>query len=385
MASHESSAEEDLNRLKQENRDLRARLADLERIVTMMPVPIAISADPSATDIEVNASFAALLGVDTDVNISASGSADSTLPFRFLRQGKPVLASDLPMRRAAELCREVQDELEIVRDDGLRYHIYGSARPLFDERGEVRRTFAAFVDVTERKRAERSLQHSVEAVKKSNEALQEFTYTISHDLQAPLRTIGSYVQLLERRSSPEPEAAEFMAFIRDGVSHMETLIRDLLQYSRLGASAMRRVSLNLGNAVQWALFNLDASIREHKATVQFGGLPEVIADESQMAQLFQNLIGNALKYRSAEPPIIQISAEELDEEWLISVRDNGIGIEAKYNDQIFKVFRRLHGHTIPGTGMGLAICRKIVETHGGRLWVESDGKTGSEFRFTLQK
>lgn len=166
---------------------------------------------------------------------------------------------------------------------------------------------------------------------------------------------------------------------------METLIRDLLEFSRLGASTIKPVSLNLGNSVQWALFSLDSSIREQKAVIQFADLPDVIADESQMIQLFQNLIGNALKYRGAEAPVVQISAEELDGEWLISVRDNGIGIEPQYNDQIFKVFKRLHGHAIPGTGMGLAICRKIVENHGGKLWVESDGKSGADFRFTLSK
>jgi PAS domain S-box-containing protein len=386
MVSGGQAGNDELEQLKQENRELRARLADLETIVTMMPVPIAISGDAESTEIEVNASFAALLGVDTDVNISLVGPEASTLPFKFLRQGKPALPSDLPMHRAAGTRQEVRDELEIVRDDGLRYHIYGSARPLFDENGNVRRTFSAFIDVTERKRAERNLEQSIEAVKKANEELQQFTYAASHDLQEPLRTIGSWAQLLERRYGGDPETAEYTALIIDGVDRMRTLIEDLLKYSRIGAATGgRRVYLDLGNAVQWAMLDLDAKIREQKAAVKHDDLPEVIADESQMAQLFQNLISNALKYKSDLPPLIDISAEELDEDWLISVRDNGIGIDPKYSETIFGVFKRLHGRDVPGTGIGLAICRKIVENHGGKLWVESDGKNGSNFRFTLPK
>jgi light-regulated signal transduction histidine kinase (bacteriophytochrome) len=253
---------------------------------------------------------------------------------------------------------------------------------LRQENEQLRAKLADFE--TTLKQAELVSQQSLESVSAANKALDEFVYTVSHDLQAPLRTIGSYVQLLERRVPAEPEPAEYMGFIVKGVSRLEALIRDLLEYSRIGTS-MRPASLNLGSGVQWALFKLDASLREHNAVVQFSNLPEVIADESRMSQLFQHLIDNALKYRSELAPVIIISAEELDNDWTISVQDNGIGIEAKYQNQIFQVFKRLHGESIPGTGMGLAISRKIVESHGGRLLVESDGKTGSDFRFTLPK
>lgn len=386
MVSGGQAGNDELDRLKQENRELRARLADLETIVTMMPVAIAISEDAELTEIEVNPTFAALLGVDTDVNISSAGHDASALPYKLYRRGQPVLAADLPMYRAARTRQEVRDELEIVRDDGLRYHIYGSARPLFDENGNVRRTFSAFIDVTERKRAERTLEQSIEAVKNANEELQQFTYAASHDLQEPLRTIGSWAQLLERRYGANPETAEYTSLIIDGVNRMRTLIEDLLRYSRIGAATGgRRVYMELGSAVQWAMLDLDAKIREQKATVKYDDLPEVIADESQMAQLFQNLISNALKYKGDLPPLIDISAQEQDDDWLISVRDNGIGIDPKYSQTIFGVFKRLHGREVPGTGIGLAICRKIVENHGGKLWVESDGKSGSNFRFTVPK
>jgi signal transduction histidine kinase len=372
------------NRLKRENEQLRARLADLETIITMMPVPIAISEDSAGEHVEVNPAFGALLGIDTDVDVSGYGLEAGALPFRFYRNGHLVGAGDLPMREAARKREEVHDELEIVRDDGLRYYIFGYARPLFDEVGEVRRTFSAFVDVTERKRAERALEHSMQALRNANEELQQFAYAASHDLQEPLRTIASYAQLLERRYTADKDASEYTGFIVEGVNRMNALIRDLLTYSRVGgAENLKRIPLNMNLALQWAMLNLDRSIREHKATVTQDNLPEVIADETQMVQLFQNLIGNSIKYRSDLPPLIHVGAEEGAEECIFSVRDNGVGIDPKFASQVFGVFKRLHGREVPGTGIGLAICRKIVENHGGRIWVESDGKNGSCFKFAL--
>ncbi len=315
----------EFDRLKEENAVLRARLADLETIITMMPVPIAISSDAKAEQVEVNPAFAALLGTDTDVNVSTPGNMTEELPFRLFRNGKPVTTEELPLNRASITAEEIRDELEIVRNDGLRYHIYGFARPLFDAEGEVRRAFAAFIDVSERKRAEKALEHSVDALKNANDELQQFAYAASHDLQEPLRTIASYAQLLERRYATDKEASEYTAFIVEGVNRMNTLIRDLLIYSRVGASEkLKRTSLMLGNAVQWCLLNLERSIKEHQATITQDELPEVIADEMQMVQLFQNLISNSLKYKSDHPPLIHVTSEELDDEWLISVRDNGV-------------------------------------------------------------
>lgn len=379
-------AEDETERLKRENAELKARLADLSSIVTMLPVPIAISADASANEIEPNPAFAALLGVETDFNIAETGSKARDLPFHICRDGKRIDAQDLPIRKAGRLGREIHDELEIVRDDGIRYDIYGNAKPLFDENGNVRRVVAAFVDVTDRKRAERALYQSMEALRKANDELQQFAYAASHDLQEPLRTISSYAQLLERRYGGDKEASEYTAFIVEGVSRMNTLISDLLTYSRVGAaSELKRAPFELVNALQWALLNLDHSFREQKATATHDDLPEVIANESQMTQLFQNLLSNSLKYKSGLPPLIHVAAEDSGDEWIISVRDNGVGIKPEYANHVFGVFKRLHGRDVPGTGIGLAICRKIIENHGGRIWVESDGKNGSDFRFTLPK
>jgi signal transduction histidine kinase len=382
----ETSAQ-DVDRLRQENAELRARLADLETIITMMPVPIAISQDATADRVEINPAFAALLGTDTDLNFSRSaGPISADKPFRLLRNGQPVGEDELPLKKATRTAQEIRDELEIVRDDSIRYHIYGFARPLFDSQGAVRRAFAAFVDVSERKRAEKALEQSMQALKNANAELQQFAYAASHDLQEPLRTIASYTQLLERRYADDKDASEFTAFIVEGVHRMNTLIHDLLLFSRVGASEkLRRTPVILGNALQFALLNLDRSIKEERAVVTQDELPEAIADETQLVQLFQNLISNSLKYRGEQSPLIHVSCEEIEDEWLITVRDNGIGIDPQYHKQIFGVFKRLHGRSIPGTGIGLAICRKIVENHGGRIWVESDGKAGSAFRFTLPK
>ena len=378
--------EDETERLRRENRELRAKLADLESMITSLPVPIAISPDATAEHIEVNPAFAALLGVDTDFNISATGPDAQKLPYHICRNGKCVDPRDMPLRKAGQSGQEVHDELEIVRDDGIRYHIYGNAKPLFDEAGAVRRVFGAFVDVTDRKRAERALYQSMDALSKANTELQQFAYAASHDLQEPLRTMSSYAQLLERRYGGDKEASEYTAFIVEGVSRMHTLISDLLTYSRVGAaSELKRAPFQLGNALQWALLNLDHSLREKKATVTYDEMPEVIANESQMTQLFQNLLSNSLKYKGDLPPLIHVGAESDGDEWIVSVRDNGEGIKPEYKDHIFGVFKRLHGREVSGTGIGLAICRKIVENHGGRIWVESDGKNGSNFRFTLPK
>ena len=378
--------EEETERLKRENRELRARLADLENILTMLPVPIAISDDPAGVQVEANPALAAILGVDTDKNISTSGSEADKLPFRLLRNGKRIALEDLPFQRAVIAGKEVQDEFEVVREDGIRYHLYGSAKPLFDELGNLRRVFGAFIDISERKRTENALEQSMDALRKANEELQQFAYAASHDLQEPLRTIASYTQLLERRYGGDPNASEYTAFIVEGVTRMNLLISDLLTYSRIGAAAdLKRTPLELGNALQWALLNLDRSIQEKKATVTRGDLPEVLGSESHMVQLFQNLIGNSLKYQSDLPPLIHVDSEEDENEITVSVRDNGIGIDPQYAKQIFGVFKRLHGREIPGTGIGLAICRKIIENHGGRIWVESDGRNGSTFIFTLPR
>ncbi|MBV8073130.1 MAG: hypothetical protein JO270_24740 [Acidobacteriaceae bacterium] len=230
--------------------------------------------------------------------------------------------------------------------------------------------------------AKREIEQSWQAVKDANDELQQFVYAASHDLQQPLRSIGTYAQLLQREYSDDKHAAEFTAFIVDGTNQMGLLIRDLLTYSRTGTST-RRANISLNGPLQWAMLKLTPEIRETGAHIQHGDLPEAYVDEMQIAQVFDCLIGNALKYRGDQPPEISVAANEDPDGLVVSVKDNGQGIEPRFHDQVFVPFKRLHGKDVPGSGLGLAIARKIVRAHGGRIWVESDGKHGSTFNFSL--
>jgi PAS domain S-box-containing protein len=247
---------------------------------------------------------------------------------------------------------------------------------------------AIFDDITDRKNAESALREAHEELKRSNAELEQFAYVASHDLQEPLRMLASYTQLLWRRydSKLDQDAREFMAFIIDGATRMKQLIEDLLAYSRVGTKGADFQPVSAEVALRRALFNLRTGIEEAGAVVTHDVLPSVPADEAQLAQLFQNLIGNALKFRSSSVPRIHVGVVEKDNDWEFEVRDNGIGIEPQYFERIFMVFQRLHNKgEYPGTGIGLAICKKVVERHGGRIWVESRLGSGSSFHFALPK
>jgi len=264
----------------------------------------------------------------------------------------------------------------------------------------------SFRDVTERKKAEEELgsyrNHLEELVKERtteleksnkeltymNRELEQFAYVASHDLQEPLRMVTSYVQLLKRRykNKLDKDANEFIDFAVDGAARMHSLINDLLTYSRMGTRAKPFEPTNCETILQQSLENLKMTMEESGARVTHDSLPTVMADSSQLEQLFQNLIGNAIKFRGEEPPRVHISASSNGNLWVFSVRDNGIGIDPEFKERIFVIFQRLHGKgKYPGTGIGLAICKKIVERHGGNIWVESKPGKGSTFYFTLPK
>jgi PAS domain S-box-containing protein len=236
--------------------------------------------------------------------------------------------------------------------------------------------------------AHEELSRRAQDLARSNAELQQFAYVASHDLQEPLRMISSYTQLLMRRYGTlfDQDAKEFMGFIVDGAARMKQLIEDLLAYSRVGTRGHDLEPTDAQAAFDQALANLRASIDTTGATVTHDALPTVRADASQLVQLFQNLVGNALKFRSADAPRVHVDAQERDAEWIFSVRDNGIGIDPQYFERIFVIFQRLHSKAeYPGTGIGLAICKKIVDRHGGRIWVESQPGQGSTFYCTLPK
>ncbi len=322
-------------------------------------------------------------------------------------------------------------EHRIVLPDGTEKVVQEQGEVAFNADGVPERMSGTVQDITERKRTEEQLRlyrehlkelveertaelkalnqklafeveirkEAQDAVGKMNEALEKragelervnkeleaFTYSASHDLQEPLRVISGYVQLLSRRyqGKLDKDADEFIFYAVDGVTRMQRLINDLLSYSRIGRlKGLKRVDCeaSLGRAVA----NLKALIDESQAIIRHGGLPSIEADESQLEQLFMNLISNAVKYRSQDRPLITVCAARQDGEWLFSVTDNGIGIEPKYSDKIFDLFQRLHRNPDqPGTGIGLSICKKVVENHGGRIWVESMPGAGSTFYFTI--
>jgi light-regulated signal transduction histidine kinase (bacteriophytochrome) len=258
----------------------------------------------------------------------------------------------------------------------------------------LRAKVRVFADLHRKTHQLQRLNHDLEALveertmelKRSNEELQQFAYVASHDLQEPLRMVSSFVQLLSSRYSGklDADADEFIRYAVDGAKRMHQLIDDLLSYSRLGTgSGFARVSCD--EALDRALANLQLSLAENGASVTREPLPTVIGDDIQLVQLFQNLVANAIKFRRKEAACtVHVGCEDRGTEWLFSVRDNGIGIDSKYLERIFLIFQRLHGRSeYSGSGIGLAVCKKIVERHRGRIWAESELGQGSVLCFTL--
>ncbi len=279
-----------------------------------------------------------------------------------------------------------QIEFRIVQPGGAVRWLTTSGAVLFDAQFKPVRMFGATVDVTERKAAEDELKRVNEELRRANADLQQFAYAAAHDLQEPLRNVALYTQLLQLRyhGRLDHEADEILAATRDSAVRMQMLVQDLLTYTHVTGNDRATMPVDCNSVLQSVLKNLGAAIAESGAEVSSAPLPEIRAHESSMIEIFQNLIGNAIKYRSAAPPQIHVSAEKQAGAWTFSISDNGMGIAPEYQDRIFGVFKRLHGREIAGTGIGLAICKRIVERYGGRVWVESAGEgKGSTFRFTI--
>lgn len=322
--------------------------------------------------------------------------------------------SDFDFFTAEHAKQAFADEKEIVRSgnpmvdreeketwpDGSVTWVSTTKQCLRGKQGEILGTFGLSRDITARKAAEEALEEKAGELTRSNRELEQFAYVASHDLQEPLRMIASYTQLLARRyeGKLDKDASEFIGYAVEGATRMQGLINDLLSYSRVGTRGKPFEATDLNEVLARALDNLKITIEDAKATVTSSKLPTVIGDGGQLIQVVQNLVSNAVKFRGATPPKVHLSAElkpapvvdpaaDLPRcEWVFAIKDNGIGIEPQYFERIFVIFQRLHTREqYPGTGIGLAICKKIVERHGGRIWVESIPEQGTTFYFTIPR
>jgi PAS domain S-box-containing protein len=351
---------------------------------------------------KTRASLEALLNATTDMAflVDASGEclAINRPTARHLgRRPDEIIGNRVYEFMSPEIAQERKKHFDTVRADGesMRFVEEENDRcyditvyPVLahEDEGDVQALGVFARDITEHRKAEEALKEHAEALERANEELQQFAYVASHDLQEPLRTISSHVQLIQRRFKGQLDARadKSIQFAVDGAKRMQGLINDLLQYSRVGTRAKPLMPTDCEEILQTALDNLQVTIQEAGATVSHDELPVVIADQSQILQVFQNFIENGMKFRGDNPPRIHIRAEQREDDLLFSVSDNGIGIDTQFADRIFAIFQRLHGvGKYPGSGIGLAICKKIIERHGGEIWVESEPGKGATFFFTI--
>jgi light-regulated signal transduction histidine kinase (bacteriophytochrome) len=295
---------------------------------------------------------------------------------------------DNPIERALQTGQPVglANHTILISKDGREIPIDDSAAPIRDEDGRIVGAVLVFRDITSRRHSERALTDSADALRRANEELQLFAYTASHDLRSPLNSVNTMAQLLSRRFSDQlgEQGREVIGLIAGAAGRMTRLIDDILSFANAGeVNRGPTHPVALTQVLERTLANLEDEIKETEAVVESDPLPSVLAHETPMLQMFQNLVGNALKYRGDAPPRVLVSAAESGTECVISVKDNGMGIAPEYAEEIFKPFKRLHGPEYPGSGIGLASCKKIAAAYGGRIWVESEPGKGSTFFFSL--
>ncbi|WP_161625003.1 PAS domain S-box protein [Paramagnetospirillum caucaseum] len=368
---------EDITAAKEAERRLRLSEEKFAKAFHASPDAMVISATRDGHYIELNDAFSAMLGYSRD---------------EFLGRTALDLGVWAEPEDRARLVRQIRRdgqaadfESRLRRKDGQVFDVLVSVQEVVLDDQDC----LLFIcrDISAAKEMEARTADLLARLDASNKELEQFAYVTSHDLQEPLRMISGYAQLIERRyrGRLDGDADEFIAFLVDGAKRMQAMIQDLLEYSRVERLGGQFTEFGLGTVLDEVRRNLGAALAEAGGSIEIGPMPPVTADRSQVLRLFQNLIGNALKYRSPErPPRVTVSAESGPRGWVFSVADNGIGIEPAYFDRIFLVFQRLHTREhYDGTGIGLAICKKIIERHGGRIWVESEAGRGSVFRFTL--
>ena len=290
-------------------------------------------------------------------------------------------ADDEIRARAIETGEPYQIQHRFRRADGeYRWHLT-RVRAMRDEEGKILMWIGSNTDIHEQKERE-------EALRRANDDLQQFAYSASHDLQEPIRNVTIYSEIVGRRYKGvlDADGQQFLGFLTEGGRRMAMLINDLLAYTRAGAADVDVSLQDSDTVLQRTLAGLAEAIRESGATVTHGALPRIYIGEAHLQQVLQNLISNAIKYRAEEPPKIHVSATNVGAAWQFSVKDNGIGIDPQYKEKIFGVFKRLHrDQKYSGTGVGLAICQRVVERYGGRIWVESSVGHGATFHFTVPR
>jgi PAS domain S-box-containing protein len=348
-------------------------------------VPIGLyRTTPDGQFLDANPALVRMLGYSDSAELRATNAADLYLSAEERRRWRNALEHEITAR---------DYEMAVRRRDGVVIWVRDNGRAVRDPNGRVLYFEGSLEDISDRKQAQESLARYAQELERSNQELEQFAYVASHDLQEPLRMVASYMQLLQRRyqGKLDHDADEFIAFAVDGATRMQRLINDLLSYSRVRTRGKDLVTVSSEAALAQALDNLSLFIEDNRARVTHDPLPAVLADEGQLVQVFQNLITNAVKFHGEAAPEVHIAARRVAESdkgstpmWQFAVRDNGIGIEPQYFDRIFVIFQRLHTRAEnPGTGIGLAICKKIVERHGGRIWLESQPGRGTTFFFTL--
>ncbi|HVO74359.1 MAG TPA: PAS domain S-box protein [Ignavibacteriaceae bacterium] len=291
----------------------------------------------------------------------------------------------IEMQKGSKANVPFEFEYRIIVKGKVKY-LYYIGKPVFDASGKLIKRTGAIIDITERKLSQINLEKLLEDLKRSNKELELFAYTASHDLQEPIRMIKSYAQLLEMKSTANlsGNSKEYLSFISEGASRMQQLVNDLLKYSRVTTTKKNFEPVDCSLVLKDVLNDLKFTIQEEDASVEFGELPVVKGDRTQLRQVFQNLIQNAVKFKSDKKPVIKIKSERKDGKWVFSVSDNGIGIDPDFHERIFTIFQRLHSREkYPGTGIGLAVCKRIIERHGGQISVRSELNKGTTFYFTI--
>ena len=375
----------DITERKKSEKALQSSRRTLADIIDFLPDATFV-VDLEGKVIAWNQAIERMTGVRKEDMIDQGGHACS-VPFYGIRRGQLLdllTLDDEELKEKYDFVTRRGDTLYAetfcnALNGGNGAHVWATATSIFDDRGNRFGAIESIRDITERKKAENELR-------RSNIELQQFAYIASHDLQEPLRMVINYLSLLESRCKDQldPEAEQYINFAMEGGSRMRELIDDLLGYSRVDSTSKEFTQVNMEDVVSKALTLLKIPIEESKAEVIVDPLPSIDADESQMIQLMQNLVGNSIKFRGPDRPMIRISSPQGTKEWTFAVKDNGIGLNVKYAEKIFQIFQRLNTRDVyPGTGVGLAVSKKIVEHHMGKIWVESEEGKGATFFFTI--